>query len=221
MALSREDTEDALRGVSTATTLLREIWRRMEDGEDRLSDASFRAYQMRDAGDLDGACKQMEEVLEVEVVPLYREHAERVLANMTRLKKVAESGQADPSLPERSQISILLRRIEQGKPLELTNELRAFLQRAAASVAISEAEAEEALVSPERAGVLLGLIMERFREGSKRLERALERMVRLRDAGNLEEARQQMRNLLAVEVVPLYRLMAEENLASLDEPPAV
>ncbi|ATB39574.1 hypothetical protein CYFUS_005019 [Cystobacter fuscus] len=33
---SPEDTEDALRGVSTATTLLREIGRRIRDGSVRL-----------------------------------------------------------------------------------------------------------------------------------------------------------------------------------------
>lgn len=46
-------------------------------------------------------------------------------------------------------------------------------------------------------------------------------MMSLRDAGNLEGARQQMRDLLAVEVVPKYRQAAEEMLAYLDEPPPI
>jgi hypothetical protein len=44
-------------------------------------------------------------------------------------------------------------------------------------------------------------------------------MTLLRDKGDLEGARQQMRGVLAVEVVPRYRQMAEENLRGLDEPP--
>ncbi|MFL5345201.1 MAG: DUF2379 family protein [Hyalangium sp.] len=38
-------------------------------------------------------------------------------------------------------------------------------------------------------------------------------------AGDLDGARQQMRGLLAVEVVPMYRQAAEENLVGLDERP--
>ncbi|MDC0712715.1 DUSAM domain-containing protein [Stigmatella sp. ncwal1] len=49
-------------------------------------------------------------------------------------------------------------------------------------------------------------------------ERAISRMLDLREAGDLEGARQQMRDLLAVETVPMYRRAAEENLAGLDEP---
>jgi DUSAM domain-containing protein len=220
VGLSPEDAEDALGSISTATTLLREIWRRMEEGEDRLSDASFRAYRLRDAGDWEGARKELEKVLEVELVPLYREHAEKVLSNIERLRAVAESGQADPHLPEQPQIPVLLHRVQQGKPLELSAGMRAFLRRAAASVAFSEAETEEALGSPENAGALLAKLMGRLRESSERITRALERMSSLRDTGDLEGARQQMRDVLAVEVVPMYRRMAEESLAGLDEPPA-
>jgi hypothetical protein len=44
-------------------------------------------------------------------------------------------------------------------------------------------------------------------------------MADLRDAGDLEGARQQIRDWLVVEVVPRFRRAAEENLAHLDEPP--
>ena len=84
---------------------------------------------------------------------------------------------------------------------------------------MSEAETEPALGSPESAGALLGQIMGRLRDASDRLKSAMSRMMELRDAGDLEGARQQIREWLAVEVVPRYRRAAEENLAGLDEPP--
>jgi DUSAM domain-containing protein len=42
-------------------------------------------------------------------------------------------------------------------------------------------------------------------------------MYRLRDAGRLDEARQEMRDVLSVEVVPLYREIAEDALANLSD----
>jgi DUSAM domain-containing protein len=219
VGISPEDAEDALRGASTATTLLREIWRRMEEGQSRLSDTSFRAYRLRDAGDLEGACEELERFLSVEAVPLYREHAEKVLSQLNRLQAVAESGHVDPHLPEASQIPILLRRVQQGQPLELNEAMRAFLRRAAADVALSETEAEKALASPESAGALLVLIMERFRDASDRFKGAVSRMMDLREAVDLEGARKELRDWLAVEVVQRFRRAAEEQLAHLDELP--
>lgn len=46
---------------------------------------------------------------------------------------------------------------------------------------------------------------------------ALRRMYDLRDAGNLERAREQMRKVLAVEVVPFYRRIAQGQLDQLDD----
>lgn len=86
VAISLADAEDALRSIPNATTLLREIRGRIRDGSNRLSDALHRAYRLRDAGDIEGALKQLEDVLAVEVVPLYREEAEIVLEKLTRLK---------------------------------------------------------------------------------------------------------------------------------------
>ena len=221
VALSPEDAANALRSVPTATTLLEEITRRIREGSARLSKAQIRASDLQDAGDLDGACKLMEEVLAVEVVPHHRRIAEAQLRKATRLKSVAASGQADPKLSVRAQIPVLLHRVQQGQPLELTEGMRAFLRRSAADVGMSEAETEPALGSPESAGALLGQIMGRFRDAEGRLEDALSRMSELRDAGDLEGARQQIRDWLAVEVVPRFRRAAEENLAGLDElPPA-
>ncbi|MDC0707580.1 DUSAM domain-containing protein [Stigmatella sp. ncwal1] len=219
VAIPPEDAENALRSVPTATTLLGEITRRIREGSDRLGEARHRAYDLRDTGDLDGACRQMEEVLAVEVVPLYRKRAESMIRETTRLKSVAASGQPDPKLSDRAQLPVLLHRVQQGHPLELTEGMRAFLRRAAADVGMSEAETEPSLGSPERAGALLGQIRGRLRDASDRLEGAMSRMMELRDAGDLEGARQQIRDWLAVEVVPRYRRAAEENLAGLDEPP--
>jgi len=92
----------------------------------------------------------------VEVVPLYQEHAENVLRKLDRLKAVAASGQDDPQLPEVSQVPILLRRVQEGQALEVNDGMRVFLRRAAADVGMSEAEAEEALATPDTAGALLG-----------------------------------------------------------------
>ncbi|SEN12919.1 DUSAM domain-containing protein [Stigmatella aurantiaca] len=221
VALSPGDADEALRSVPTATALLQEISRRFKDGSKRLFEAKIKASGLRDAGDLDGACREMEGVLAVEVVPLYRQRAADSLHALMRLKSVAASGQIDPTLRDRSQLPILLHRVQQGHPLELNKGMRAFLRRSAADVGMSEAETEEALASPESAGAFLGQIMGRIRDASDRLESAMDRMTELRDAGDLEGARQQIRDWLAVEVVPRFRLAAEEQLASLDElPPA-
>lgn len=66
---------------------------------------------------------------------------------------------------------------------------------------------------------LLALMLKRMEDGKQRISEALYRMIRCQEAGDLEGARQQMRDVLAVEVVPLYRQAAAENLAGLDEPP--
>jgi DUSAM domain-containing protein len=44
-------------------------------------------YRLRDAGDVEGARRQMEQVLAVEVVPLYREIAAGELAKLDELKR--------------------------------------------------------------------------------------------------------------------------------------
>lgn len=219
VAIPTDNVKQALRSPRTATALLRKIRQRLNAGYRRFGSAQSRAYRLRDAGDLDGARKAMEAVIAVEVVPFYRELAANMSSNLGWLQKVAKTGRVDPKLPEHSQLLILLHRLDQGKPLNLTKEMRAFLRNAASEVAISQAETKEALASPKSAGALLRKIVERRQQGAKRLTRALMRMMALRDAGDLEGARQQMRDLLAVEVVPRFRRAAEENLAGLDEPP--
>ncbi|HYO74121.1 MAG TPA: DUSAM domain-containing protein [Archangium sp.] len=218
VGISQPDAEEALRNASTASLLLKEAMRRMDVGADRLGDAQLAMYDLRDEGNLEGACQQMRDVLAVEVVPLYRKRAEGMLAEMTQLAEVAATGRIRASLPDRDQLAVLERRLQQGHALELTDDLTALLRRTAPTAGISEAETEEALKSPEGAEAILRMTLSRFREGKKRLTRALFRMTRLRDAGDLEGARQQMRDLLAVEVVPRFRKAAEENLTGLDNP---
>lgn len=82
VAIGPKDAEDALRSLSTATTLLREIRQRIRDGSNRLMQALDRAYTLREAGDLEGARREMEGVLAVEVVPLYRSQATDVLEDI-------------------------------------------------------------------------------------------------------------------------------------------
>jgi DUSAM domain-containing protein len=220
VAISGEEAKTALHSVSTATTLLQEVWRRIFDGSWRLSRAQNRAYDLRDAGELDGARQIMRDVLAVEVVPFYREQAEIALEKLTGLAEVRATGQLNPDLHDRPQLTALSQRVQQGHALELTDDVRALLRRMAPTAAVSEAEAEEALKSPDGAEALMEMILSRLRDGQRRFLRAMYRMTSLRDAGDLEGARQQMRDVLAVEIVPQYRRMAEEQLRGLDSPPS-
>lgn len=110
--------------------------------------------------------------------------------------------------------------LERGTPLVLTDDTRALLLRTAEQVAITPAEAGDAVRSPSTAQPLLMEIRRRIRDGSHRLTDALHRAYRLRDAGDIAGARKQLRDVLAVEVVPLYREEAEivlEKLARLEQ----
>lgn len=102
-----------------------------------------------------------------------------------------------------------------GAPLELTESTRALLLRTARQVAIPDEEAQAALHQESTAAALLREIRRRIREGSHRLSGALDRYYPLRDAGDMKGARQLMEDLLAVEVVPLYREQAEIMLEQL------
>jgi DUSAM domain-containing protein len=219
VAISQEDAEEALCGLSTATALLREIRQRIQDGSSRLGDADEEVDELQREGNYEGAQQIMRDVLAMEVVPFYREQAEIALDRLTGLAQVRETGRLNPELPDRPQLAVLAHRTQQGHALELTDDLRALLRRTAPTAAISEAETEESLSSPEGAEALMGMILSRFQNAERRFLRAMFRMTSLRDAGDLEGARQQMRKVLAVELLPLYRKMAEENLAGLDQPP--
>ncbi len=111
----------------------------------------------------------------------------------------------------------LNQRVQKGEAVECTEEVREFLRRTGPTVALSSAEIEAALENAMSTTVLIQRIDALVHDGSRRLSAALNRMYRLRDSGDLEGARQQMRDVLSVEVVPHYRDIAEGQLARLDE----
>jgi DUSAM domain-containing protein len=219
VGIRQQEAEDALQRVSTAATLLEETMRRINDGSDRVTRALRRSSDLRDKGDLAGACQQLRDVLDVEVVPLYRKQVEKRLTEVTQLLEVSATGRVSANLPDRDQLAVLEQRVQQGHALELTDDLTALLRRAAPTAGISEAETEEALSSPGGAEALMRMILSRFRDGKKRLTRALLRMTSLRDRGDLEGARQQLRDVLTIETVPRFRQAAKEQLRGLDSPP--
>ena len=116
-----------------------------------------------------------------------------------------------------NQVWELNQRVQRGEVLDLTEEVRELLRRAGPSVALGSTEIEASLQSAESAPALIQRIDARVHDGSRRLSAALNRMYRLRDSGDLEAARQQMRDVLSVEVVPHYRDIAEGQLERLDE----
>jgi DUSAM domain-containing protein len=219
VAISPTDTTDALRGVAAATTLLREIRRRLRDGSKRLGTTDAQTDRLRDTGDFAGARRVLEDALAVEVVPHYREQLVIRQEYLATFEEICRTGHVTEDFHPWGQVRALALRVQQGRPLELRDDLRDFLRQTAPSVAISEAEAEEALKTAEGTEALLALMVKRMEDGKQRLSQALYRMIRCQEAGDLEGARQQMRDLLATEVVPMYRHAAEENLAGLDEPP--
>ncbi|MCP3143162.1 DUSAM domain-containing protein [Pyxidicoccus xibeiensis] len=113
--------------------------------------------------------------------------------------------------------SLAQRVLRHGAPLELTDDVRALLLRTAREVAISDVEA--ALETYAGALELLSECSRRIHDGSWRLMRALHQMYRHQKAGDFDSARQEMRDVLTVEVVPYYREIAQEQLADMaDEP---
>ncbi|RKG99771.1 DUF2379 domain-containing protein [Corallococcus praedator] len=112
----------------------------------------------------------------------------------------------------------LARRIlREGVPLTLSDDVRALVLRTAAEVSITNAEA--ALSTSSEALALLRETERRIAEGSNRLTDALDLMWRFQRQGDFDSARQQMREVLAVEVVPYYRELALEQLSSMTDEP--
>ena len=117
-------------------------------------------------------------------------------------------------------IRALARRVSrEGAPLVLDDEVRALLQLTAQEVGISDADAAHALTTEAGALDLLNESSRRITDGSNRLMDALHRMYRHQKAGDFDNARQEMRDVLAVEVVPRYRETAQGQLEDMaDEP---
>jgi len=121
-----------------------------------------------------------------------------------------------PKAPDWDEVWEWSNRVRAGEPLVLTRHVQSILRRAAREVAISDTETDRALGTVHRATLLLRKIRERIHTGSRRLTRALHQMYILRDAGDLEGARQQMRNVLEVEVIPFNWMIAQNQLDQLD-----
>ncbi|QDE66052.1 MULTISPECIES: DUSAM domain-containing protein [Myxococcus] len=105
-----------------------------------------------------------------------------------------------------------------GEPLALTDEIRALLRDTASDVAIASDTVALALQGNASATELLREVAKRIREGSWRLSRALTEANRRQEAGDTDGARAALMELLAVEVVPFYRELAQVQLDALDEP---
>jgi DUSAM domain-containing protein len=104
-----------------------------------------------------------------------------------------------------------------GESLELNEATKELLFKSAREVALRQRETENALLDKLAATELLREISRRIAEGSDRIGDALLRMYEIQDRGDIEGARQQMRDVLAVECVPLYREIAEGELEKLDD----
>ncbi|WIG94796.1 DUSAM domain-containing protein [Myxococcus sp. SDU36] len=115
--------------------------------------------------------------------------------------------------------SLARRVLRDGEPLMLTIEVRGLLARTAREVGFSQAEATAALASDTSALELLQECSRRISEGSSRMVNALHRMYQHKREGDLDSARQEMRDVLAAEVVPHYRAVAQGQLNLLDDAP--
>jgi len=86
-APERRTSNGPVGDVPRATRLLRKIARRISVGTRRLTPALLRMYRLIEKGDIEGARNQMEKVLAVEVVPLYRNIASGELEKLEELKR--------------------------------------------------------------------------------------------------------------------------------------
>ncbi|NOK14915.1 DUSAM domain-containing protein [Corallococcus exercitus] len=122
------------------------------------------------------------------------------------------------STPDWSPFRDLARRVlREDAPLMLTDDVRALMLRTAEEVSITDAEA--ALSTGAGALALVREAERRIAEGSNRLTDALHRMWKFQRQGDYDSARQQMREVLAVEVVPYYRELALEQLDDMADAP--
>jgi len=76
VAIAPEVAATALQGEVSAAALLKEIAWRIRVGSWRLSRAIHEAIKRQEEGDLEGARAPLLELLDVEVVPFYRELAQ-------------------------------------------------------------------------------------------------------------------------------------------------
>ncbi|NOK07464.1 DUSAM domain-containing protein [Corallococcus exercitus] len=110
----------------------------------------------------------------------------------------------------------LASRVEAGEALVLTPAVRELLLRTARQVGIPESDAQAAVQDGATATALLREARGRIREGSIRLNITEMRARDLVRAGDKAGARNLLEELLAVEVVLLYREQLELALEDLD-----
>ncbi|RKH59604.1 DUSAM domain-containing protein [Corallococcus llansteffanensis] len=82
VAITESDAQVAVHDEATATALLREVRARIREGSLRLGLTEMKARDLARAGDTAGARKLLEDLLAVEVVPLYLEEAKLALAEL-------------------------------------------------------------------------------------------------------------------------------------------
>ncbi|WP_233601483.1 MULTISPECIES: DUSAM domain-containing protein [Corallococcus] len=114
------------------------------------------------------------------------------------------------------EVRALAARVEAGEALVLTPDVRELLLRTACEVAIPEADAQAAIQDVTTATALLREERGRIRSSSMRMMTARSEVRRLRQTGDTAGARKVMEDLLAVEMVPLYRELAEIALEDMD-----
>ena len=213
------NTEAALGETSAATLLLREMGRRLREGSNRLGQLESRVETLRDNAEFSQARKALQDALSAEVVPHYREQIEIRLDYLATFESIFQTGRVEEDFHPWGQIRALALRLRQGLSLEMRDGLCDFLRRTAPTLAVSETELDGALKSLPGTESLVLAMAKRMEEGRQRISHALQQMIRLQEAGDLDGARGQLQAVLAVETIPQYRLMAEENLALLEAPP--
>ncbi|RKH20132.1 DUF2379 domain-containing protein [Corallococcus sp. CA047B] len=99
--------------------------------------------------------------------------------------------------------------LREGNPLVVTDDVRDLLLRTAREVALSDADVS----NDASALTVLRECSRRITDGSNRLGDALHRRYHNEGKGDYDSARQEMRDVLSVEVVLLYREIAQGPLA--------
>ncbi len=112
----------------------------------------------------------------------------------------------------------LYAKIERNESIELDDDVHALCRRVARDVALSNDDAERALLTPKETETLVRELRRRIFEGSRRLSRAFAESNRRKKAGDVAGAREVLEGVLAVEVVPLYRQHATTMLDYVDDP---
>ncbi|WNG59875.1 DUF2379 domain-containing protein [Archangium gephyra] len=112
----------------------------------------------------------------------------------------------------------LYARLERNEAIEFDADTLDLCRRVARDVAISSDDQESALRTPAGAKTLVREMRRRIFKGSRRLSRALVDSARRKKSGDVAGAREALETVLAVEVVPLYREVAQTTLNYVDDP---